>query len=206
MPKLILVGGWEWVKDDGVDDYIAKLAKGKIGLIPHASKEPGRKIQEMTQKYNQFGATPRVVDSADDLIGLNVIYLSGGHPDLLMQSLSKLELAEPLKANWLAGGIVIAGSSSGAMVMFPKMMAHGSRMKGDVELTDGLGYVGGAILVPHWDTADEDWKKRFRKTHEAKGIIAIDEHTALIWEDGKEKILGLGKVYKFGPAEIRISQ
>jgi len=196
--KVILVGGNEFQKDDGIDAWIAGRAK-KVGFVTFAEEDPTEQRARFRPLYGRLGAEPVwLTDASAELpADIEAVYLTGGHPDLLKDKLQDTKLWQSITAKFQAGELLLAGSSAGAMVLFEDMLAHGSRMSGDTELTPGLGLLGEEILVPHWDIADKTWKKRLLATHAERKIIAIDEQTALIRDNGQETTVGLGSVHQF---------
>jgi cyanophycinase-like exopeptidase len=199
-PRIILVGGWEFIKEDGIDEEIAKLASGKIVLISAATNFPERSINWAVEKYKKYQTEVLLLEEGVTAIPpeIKVVYMSGGHPEKLMEYLARhQELWQDIKSKWLNQEIILCGSSTGAMVMFKEMLAHGSRGSGDTKLMPGLGLIKNhAMVIPHWDKADDspEWRARILMAHQDKLLITIDEYTALFWGDNKAKVVGLGKI------------
>lgn len=129
-----------------------------------------------------------VVDraSADDarlaelLDGAALIYLSGGNPGFLTETLAGTAVWQAIVAAWRAGA-ALAGCSAGAMAL-------GARVPRIRDLhappVTGLGVVPGVEVIPHFDA----FERRFpgliaaRAADPAPGVrlLGIDEDTALV--------------------------
>lgn len=197
-PKIILVGGWEFIEDDGIDQRIAQLAGGKILFIPNASSSIDKQIERANTKYQQYQTEVILLESDANKIpdGIKVVYLGGGKPEKLLEYFSNhSELWNNIKECWQRKEIILAGSSTGAMIVFPQMLAHGSRGEGGSELTPALGLLkNNAIAIPHWDTGKPEWREKIVADLPDKLLITLDEHTALFCNDQETEVVGLGKV------------
>ena len=202
-PRLILVGGWEFTKDDGIDAEIAKLAGGKMVLIPNASKLPEKQVERAREKYIQYQTEILLLEDNVTALpeGVRVVYFGGGRPEKLVEYFAnRLELFADIKNKWERGEIIWCGSSTGAMVVFPQMLANDSRGEGGTELVPGIGLIkNNAFVIPHWDKdhGDPSWRERIVTAHEDKLIITLDEYTALFWGDKESGVVGLGTVRIF---------
>ena len=122
----------------------------------------------------------RLVESAD------LIYLSGGDPLYLCQTLIDTRTWAAVERAW-ARGAVFAGCSAGAMILgvgVPDVQSL------DLAVYPAFNYISNAFIVPHFDRLEE-----FRPgaTELIRGWLAdgqyalgIDENTALVGRIGGE--------------------
>jgi cyanophycinase len=153
------------------------------------SRLGGRRIAVLPLIDSLSAADPEVCKAihASDLI-----YLLGGFPGYLAQTLSGSPAWQAIKSAH-AGGAVVAGSSAGAMVLCEKLF--------DPYLSQvirGLGLVPGCCLVPHHDTFGGKWTADLQKDLPGLTIIGIDEQTGMI-NDGPQR---KWNVYGRGAATI----
>ena len=152
-----------------------------------------------------------VVDriSADDealaglVEGAGLVYLSGGNPPYLANTLRDTAVWRAIAAAWAAGA-ALAGCSAGAMALCGEVPDIRHPFKGPVV---GLGAVPGLTVLPHFDR----FARRLPDTVLRKvstrddGVLAvgIDEDTALVWgwrDDPEEwEVVGRQSVWLLGP-------
>ncbi len=114
------------------------------------------------------------------IIASDLIYLLGGFPGYLAQTLGGSAAWGAVRAAY-ARGAVVAGSSAGAMVLCEKLYDPYLR-----QVIQGLGLVPGCCLVPHHDTSGRKWVAGLRKDLPGLTIIGIDEQTGMI-DDGSQR-------------------
>ena len=78
----------------------------------------------------------------------DVIYLTGGNPAHLLDTLAGSRLAAALRAA-LHRGAIVAGSSAGAMAL-------GDRMRFRGEWSEALGLARGVAVLPHHERSDPE--------------------------------------------------
>lgn len=201
---LCLVGGAEWTEGCTFDQELWERAgRPEVVVLPTAAayEHPARQVEAATAWFAGFGATVRGLmvlarPDADDaeaaaiVADARFVYLGAGSPLHLRSVLKDTAVWSALAHAW-AGGAVIAGSSSGAMVLGDPMVDP----RGGA-LTLGLGLIDHLALLPHYDTWSQE--KAERTVELATGhlrIAAIDERTALIREpDGTWRTAGAGGV------------
>ncbi|MFZ9693994.1 MAG: Type 1 glutamine amidotransferase-like domain-containing protein [Candidatus Nanopelagicales bacterium] len=108
-----------------------------------------------------------------------LVYLSGGNPAHLAESLRGTLLADAIFRNWQTGGSV-AGCSAGAMALCTEVV--GFRFSKD-STVEGLGLVQNLKVLPHYDryfrfVPELAIKKLVRESSDAV-LVGIDELTAL---------------------------
>ncbi|HEX2382456.1 MAG TPA: Type 1 glutamine amidotransferase-like domain-containing protein [Acidimicrobiales bacterium] len=201
---LALVGGGEWT--DGCDfdqGLLEAVGADEVLVLPTGSayEHPKRLVEAAQVWFEQLGARARglmVVSRPDALEEANVrevraarfVYLAGTSPMHLRSVLKDSPLWDALIESW-DGGMALAGSSAGAMVLCDPMVDP----RGGA-FTLGLGLVENMTIVPHHDSWSED--KAHRTLQLApKGLIVVgvDEHTALVRDtDGDWRAGGAGTV------------
>jgi cyanophycinase len=206
---ILLEGGAEFGGDMSKPDRRAMALAGggdaRISIIPTAAApdDNHRRAGENGRKwFASLGATNvgvlPLIDrtSADDpdiaaaITVSQIIYMLGGFPHYLGQTLSESAAWRAMLAAHKAGAI-IAGSSAGAMVLCEY---YYSPQDGDV--VAGLAMVGGACVLPHHNTFGKDWAKRLQRLLPDTVLIGIDEQTGMINDgpDGMWQTYGKGEV------------
>lgn len=129
-----------------------------------------------------------------------LIYLLGGFPHYLAQTLAGSAAWQATREAHAAGAL-IAGSSAGAMVL----CAHYYDPQAQ-RVERGLGLLPNACVLPHHNTFGQAWAPRLAALLPSATLIGIDEHTALI-DDGPGaawRVYGPGAVtlYRSGAAQV----
>jgi cyanophycinase-like exopeptidase len=130
----------------------------------------------------------RVNDRADaedaalaaEVAGAGLVYLSGGHPAYLADTLRGTAVWAAIVAAW-RGGAALAGCSAGAMALTSWLPSLRNPRKGG---TVGLGLLPHLRVIPHFDTFAArvpDLAARFLLPHDpAVTVLGVDEETALV--------------------------
>jgi cyanophycinase-like exopeptidase len=128
--------------------------------------------------YEQTSPLP--IDNA------GLIYLSGGDPHHLAESLVGTPVWHAIERNW-RNGSSLAGCSAGAMALGPDI-PHFRKMK-EVGST-GLGIVSNIRTIPHYNKffkwIPDAAAELFMKAPSGLNIVGIDEVTAIVSEDLEE--------------------
>ncbi len=121
-------------------------------------------------------------DFAKQIDNAGLIYLSGGDPHYLAQTLLGTPVWEAIERNW-RNGSSLAGCSAGAMAFGPDI-PNFRKMK--EEGSTGLGLLNNIRVIPHYNKffgwIPDAAAQLFLKAPEHFRIIGIDEDTAL-WSD-----------------------
>lgn len=127
--------------------------------------------------------------------GAGLVYLSGGNPGYLAETLRGTAVWAAIR-NAVSGGAAIAGCSAGAMAM--------SELAPDVSAPDrpmraGLAIVTGLAVIPHFDRIRgwvPDIVERYldARTPETM-VVGIDEETALVGRPGRWTVHGRQSVH-----------
>ena len=163
--RLALVGGDEFrLGCESMDAAILSatgIATPVVLIIPTAAafENPARAADNGVRHFRALGAdaSPLMVLDHDDAMdagsaaeieSADVVYLTGGNPSHLLETLQDSLLLNAIQSRLEDGGI-LAGSSAGAMVM-------GSWMRFRGEWTRTLRITEGIATLPHHERADPD--------------------------------------------------
>jgi cyanophycinase len=205
---IALVGGNEFRPEcESMDRRIlAGLGpKPRVAILPTAAarENPALAAENGVGYFQRLGTVAEaamVVDSATAQDGkwlaliqnADLVYLAGGDPVHLLETLRNSPAWEAALGVWKSGR-VLAGSSAGAMVLGGRMWAPGRGWR------EGLGLLPGIAVIPHHSRLAEVWKAKdmLASLPEKVTLVGIDEATALVgppWE-----AVGMGKVVIYGP-------
>ena len=131
-----------------------------------------------------------VVDriSADDeglaslVEGAGLVYLSGGNPGFLAETLHGTAVWTAIQAAW-RGGAALAGSSAGAMAMGGRVAPIRTPWR---SAPPGLGLVPGVEVLPHFDRFAGRMPDRLldwlASAPDDVTVVGVDEDTATVWD------------------------
>jgi cyanophycinase len=143
------------------------------------------------EQAQRIGVTPVTVpvatreDANDPAIvklidGAGLIYLSGGNPNFLAETLRDTKLWLAIEAQWRSGA-ALAGCSAGAMVMAAWVPTIRHPREGG---TPGLSLLSHLRVIPHFDAFMKrmpDVATRFLVGHDdAVTVVGVDEDTAIV--------------------------
>jgi cyanophycinase len=136
---------------------------------------------------------------ADLVGGAGLVYLSGGHPGYLAETLRATTVWSAIVTAWRAGS-ALAGCSAGAMAMaswVPSLRGPGPGG------TEGLGLLPHLRVIPHFDAFSArvpDLAGRFVVANEPSvTVIGVDEQTALIGGPEDWAVEGRGSAWILTP-------
>jgi cyanophycinase-like exopeptidase len=136
------------------------------------------------------------IDFAEKIQGAGLIYLSGGDPHYLAQTLAGTPVWDAIIASWKSGSS-LAGCSAGAMAFGPDI-PHFRKMKESGEI--GFGLLPHIRVIPHYNKffkwIPDSAAQLFLKAPEGVRIVGIDESTAIVTNNLKVwNIYGEGHVH-----------
>jgi len=119
---------------------------------------------------------PRI---AEQVRGAGLIYLSGGNPSFLANTLRDTLLWREIESAW-RDGAALAGCSAGAMALADhiptlRLPTHTA--------TSGFGLLPHIRVLPHFDkmfARIPDFMTRFMKVPDRVSVVGIDEDTAIV--------------------------
>ena len=214
--KIALVGGEEF--RTGCEDMDRELmrASGKdpaqVIIIPTAAVTgPAKAANDGVTHFAALGGAASqlmVLDraQANDLEFIrpvetaDVVYFTGGSPEHLLTSLRDSELLRLLLAG-VDRGMVLGGSSAGAMVMGSVM-----RRPQAGGWVDGLGIVPGVSVLPHHERSDPATTVRQIQATAAADItfLGIDARTGCLGSANDWWVVGPGKVTVYQAGEFGV--
>lgn len=135
-------------------------------------------------------------DLAAAVAGAGLIYLSGGSPGHLADTLRGSAVLEAIVSAHAAGS-ALAGCSAGAMALG----AVADEVRSD-RPCPGLGLLPHLVVVPHFDRI-EGWypgvvEDRRRGLEGGRWLVGIDEETALVGGPSAWTVHGRGRVWVIG--------
>ena len=206
MGYILLEGGAEFSGQMAEPDRQAIMLAGgpdvPISIIP-AAAAPDNNYQQASRNgvswFRRLGGTNvsalPLIDGpsadapeiAEALAKSKIIYLLGGFPQYLAQSLNGSRSWQAILSAYLSGA-VIAGSSAGAMVLCKYYYDPVS-----ARVVEGLNLIERICVLPHHNTFGKDWFPLLK--HQLPDIIffGIDEETGTLSDTGQENWRVYGK-------------
>ena len=225
---MALVGSGEFLP--AMAEVDAALLRGrvpKVAVIPTASAPEGDErvaywLELGRRHYGAMGVETVAVDVrrrsdadhgavVDLLHGVGLVYLSGGDPHHLAETLGGTRLWEAVLDAW-RNGTALAGCSAGAMALTagaPPWLGPGRRRAAVSDgQPNGLGPVDALAVIPHFDRI-EHWRPGAVAGYLAwqppgTTLLGIEEETALVAEPGGGgpwQVVGRGSVWVLAPGE-----
>jgi cyanophycinase len=193
MGYILLAGGAEFsgpmAKPDRRAIELAGGSGARISIIPAAAAADNnhrRAADNGIRWFKKLGAVnvaalplidrksadhPAVIEA---LQRSKLIYMLGGFPRHLAQSLNGSRSWQAILAAHQAGA-VIAGSSAGAMILCDHYYDPYEK-----NIFGGLGLISDACILPHHDTFGKSWAPGLAQRLPGVVLIGIDEHTGML--------------------------
>jgi cyanophycinase len=209
----------------GSGEYLPQMAGVEAGLL---AGRPPRYVQLATaavpdgpavvQRWHRLGVAQAVRLGVDPVVlevndrqdaekpelaaqvaGAGLVYLSGGHPGYLADTLRHTVVWAAIVAAWQAGS-ALAGCSAGAMAMASWVP---SVRDASAAGTEGLGLLPHLRVIPHFDTfaaRTPDVVSRFLLPYDpAVTVVGVDEETALVGGPTEWTVQGRQSVWRLTP-------
>lgn len=213
---IALVGGAEFRKPcEEMDRALLAQAGGagaRVGILPTAAahENPRLAAENGVRHFRRLGAKAEavmIVSRAEALTGrladpleeLALVYVAGGDPVYLLETLRGTAAWQALQ-NMLGRGGVLAGSSAGAMILGGWLWAPGEGWR------EALGLAPRLAVLPHHATLAARWNVgEMRASLPPEVTLAgLDECTGLIGEGEAWQAAGPGEVtlYRAGGIEV----
>jgi cyanophycinase-like exopeptidase len=199
-------------------DLIAGRPPRYVQIPTAAGKEGERRLRYWVDlgraQAERLGVTavPLVVtnrEQADDpevakeVDGAGLIYLSGGDPGFLADTLRGTALWRAIVAAW-RGGAALAGCSAGAMAMADRVPDWRHPTGGD---RAGLGLLPQLRILPHFDRLigrmPDLLVRPVLRPPAGVSVVGIDEETALVGGPEKYTVAGRQSVWLLGAGPRR---
>jgi cyanophycinase len=210
---IALVGSGEYLPSmlDIERDLIAGRAPRYVQLATAAAPEGDDVLARWhrlgREQADRLGVEQVVVDvrsreDADDpalarlIDGAGLIYLSGGNPGFLAETLRDTAVWSAIVAAW-SQGTALAGCSAGAMAMADQVPTLRHPFLGD---SPGLGLLPGLRVLPHFDKL-AGWvpdlaSRPFMHGTDDVVLLGIDEETALVGGPERWTVQGHRSVWR----------
>jgi len=185
-------------------------SRPRVAILPTASAPDGEEVFQRwaamgVEHFAALGAEVEAVlvrdrSEADDPASVqavaeaDLVYLSGGHPDHLLRSLSGSAVWAAAQDVHERGG-VLAGCSAGAMVLCSRQARLRRPPHLPLRYEWALGVVPDTAAFPHYDQFPEAFAALMilRAPH-GTTVLGLDEGTAAIGRDGGWQVRGRGRV------------
>jgi cyanophycinase len=136
------------------------------------------------------GPSADASEIAEILVKSKLIYLLGGFPQHLAQTLNGSRSWQAILSAYLSGA-VIAGSSAGAMVLCKYYYDPVSS-----RVVEGLNLVKHTFIIPHHNTFGKNWLPLLKDQLPNIIFLGIDEETGTLSDTAQEnwRVYGKGKI------------
>jgi cyanophycinase len=185
-PRVAIVPTASW--PDGEETFLGWIEQGRAHFSALGAEVEGVEIRTREDAFNE--ACAQAIGEAD------LVYLSGGKPDHLLDALDGTPAGAALRGVHDRGGI-LAGCSAGAMVLAARQPRLGGRrfIRIPRGWRDALCLVDGASVLPHYDAFPEPLAALVAlASPRGTAVMGIDEETAAIGRDGTWQVWGRGRV------------
>ena len=221
MPGTIaLVGAGEFLEGMAeVDSHLISQVPdrpARVAIVPTAAglEDPRAWTDMGVPHFQRLGAQAEPVfvrdnkdandpSMAEAIRNSNFVYLSGGSPGHLLQSLQATQVWSAIQ-DVLGKGGVLAGCSAGAMVLGgqTRVMRSANRTgppaNQDWVLAPGLSLIPNVVVAPHFNRMTEErLEYLLAQVPEYLFILGVDEHTAAVGDGSQWTVMGRGSVYLF---------
>lgn len=217
---LALVGSGEYTKAmlDVERDLIAGRPPRYVQIPTAAGREGEARLNYWVElgraQAERIGVepVPLVVthrDQADDpeiarqVEGAGLVYLSGGSPAYLADTLRGTALWTAIRTAW-EGGAALAGCSAGAMALADRVPDLFRRSGGERE---GLNLLPHLRILPHFDAmlgrVPDLLTRPFLHAPPGVSLVGVDENTALVGGPEEFTVRGVGSAWILGEGRRR---
>ena len=160
------------------DDIINLLKNKRVAIIPNAKlvNQARTNSKVATKEFAKHDIISDVIDIDKEKLDLNdydALYLSGGEPKNLMDSIYNANLFEDIK-NFVDNGGIIIGQSAGAMIFCKD---YYDTTTGELLIiNNGFDY-SDKMIVPHFDNLPSEIKEKIKddvlKIHDNDNLIKL---------------------------------
>jgi len=134
----------------------------------------------------------------NEVAGAGLIYLSGGSPALLADTLRDTPLWQAIVAAW-QGGAALAGCSAGAMALAAEVPDLRHPRRGGRQ---GLNLLPHLRVLPHFDRmlgrVPDLLSRPFLQAADGVSLVGVDEDTALVGGPHRYTVRGLRSAWLLG--------
>ena len=140
-------------------------------------------------------------DFADAIAGAGLIYLSGGDPDYLCETLRGTKVWRSILDAWQAGA-ALAGCSAGALALGSWVPSFDDPSSG----MPALGPLEHLVLLPHFNRLSSfipDFEARLSVPQAGSTVIGVDELTAIVGGPSNWTVQGHGSAWLLSAPDRR---
>ena len=179
-------------------DLLVRAGGGPV-VVTALAGAPGREYRTAGQNgvrhFRDLGARDATVapDAREDLDAAlaalrtaRLLVLPGGSPSRLLDALTSTPVGDLVRAA-IADGVVVMGSSAGAMVLGGWTVLPDRRGPAGTAVVRGLGLVPEVVVVPHWSGGSSrgDWLRAVEETvPSGVSVLGLAEQSGVLVEDG----------------------
>ena len=212
-----LIGAGEYLPPIAAVDKVLLERVGdtsRVVVLPTAAAPDGPGVPERwaqmgVEHFSQLGAIVEPVmllrraDAENSKIvaqiaAANFVYLSGGKPRYLLETLQGTAAWDAI-VNVLAAGGVVAGCSAGAMVLGSEIFDFPQVWR----TIPALSLVPGIAVIPHFDEIPALMMNTMSPSKRKVTVVGIDGSTALVRSNAHWTVLGRGGVTVFTDKQKR---
>ena len=173
---------------DSYDDIINVLKDKKVAIIPNAKlyseDRTNSKVAKEELNKNNIDADIIDIDSSElNFKNYDALYLSGGEPKNLMDSIISANLFNDIK-NFIDNGGIVIGQSAGAMIFCKNY--YDTTTKKLLIMNNGYDY-SKKMIVPHYDNLPKELKEQMKpdllKINDNDRLIKLKEKNFLMNEN-----------------------
>lgn len=209
---IALVGSGEFLPAmEEVDRRLLDGVPPRVVFLPTAAAPEGRDrveywVQLGLEHYARMGveAEPLLVLDRTDadlswiaerIAGAGLVYLSGGNPAYLTDTLRDTEVWRAIHAAWETG-TALAGCSAGAIALTAVVR---DRLAAEAPLRPALGVVPHIAVLPHFDRLrrfrPQLAEARSRNLPDGVTVVGVDEDTAIVGGPVRWTVMGRQRVW-----------
>jgi len=208
MPGLLLLNGGDEFRPGNEpqdQELVGAAGPGPAYVVPTAARRQRPELAVATARawFERLGVALEELpiykrsdagsaELAARAAGAGLLYLTGGDPGLLAQTLRGTRVWAAMVEAW-TGGAALAGSSAGAMALceWTLVMARWPRHE-QRRPAEALGLVPGTAVLPHFERMGSRWT--VDAPPDGLVLVGIDERTGAVWHGGGWHAAGAGSV------------
>lgn len=193
--RIIAMGGGGFTMEPGnplFDDYILEKSETpnpRICLLPTASGDHEEYIQGFYDLFLNRACVPthlplhrpgiRPADVAEELMRQEIIYVSGGHTEMMIRIWKKYGVDRVLREAWEAG-ILLAGVSSGGVCWFEEGVTDSNPEGLDRE--ECLGFLPGSFCAHYENPGRRPTFHRLINEKQLSEGVGVENFAALFYK------------------------
>ncbi len=208
---IALIGAGEYLPPvAAVDRALLERVHGtpRVVVLPTAAAPDGpavakRWVEMGVEHFSSLGAAVEPImlltrtDANDasiaaQIAAANFVYLSGGKPRYLLETLQDTPAWQAI-GNVLVSGGVLAGCSAGAMILGSELFDFPQLWR----TIPAFGLIPGIIVIPHFDELPAWVTGTMNLGKRKTTVVGIDGSTALVYSQAQCRVYGRGGVTVF---------